>query len=171
MDPNIFKPYQVIEFNDSRLHIAESKGRRIFLFIFFRIYLILMAMAIIGALLVFELPVYYEAVLFIISAILLWSSQKKYITELILQKDKASVAYKTFSGEKAITVAISEIEKITIESYYFANGAGYQFRLYPKNNTKQIPLFVIPDYFRKVKNKTEIIEYLEMLTGLKVVKW
>lgn len=128
-------------------------------------------MAIIGTLLVFEIPFYYEAALFIISAILLWNSQKKYITELKLQKEKAYVVYKTFRGQKGITVDISEIKKITIESYYFANGAGYQFRLDPKNNTKQIPIFVIPDYFRKVKNKTDIIKYLEKLTGLKVVKW
>ncbi len=171
VEAKIFKPFKVIELNDSCLHLQESKRRRIFLFIFFRIYTILLALTIIAVALIFEIPIYYQISLFLIAVFLLSASQKKYITELKLQKDKAYVVFKTFGGEKYITVSLYEIEKITIESYYFANGAGYQFRLAPKGGKKQIPILTIPDYFRNVKNKSDIKDFLEKLTGLAVVKF
>ena len=55
-----------------------------------------------------------------------------------------------------------------MESYYFANGGGYQFRLVTKDGKKQIPFLTIPNYYMRSKNKAETIETLEKITGLKV---
>lgn len=168
LENNFFKPYLILELNKTSLHLAESRGRKIFLFLFFRVYLIIMALAILFAVLAFEMPWAYKLMMVLVVAYLMLASQKKYLTEVIIKNKTVSITLKTFMGEKRYNTPLLQIEKITMESYYFANGGGYQFRLVTKDGKKQIPFLTIPNYYMRSKNKAEIIETLEKITGLKV---
>jgi hypothetical protein len=168
LENNFFKPYLILEFNDTCLHLAEPKGRKIFLFLYFRVYVILIAFAILFAVLAFKMPWAYKLLMVLVVAYLMLASQKKYLTEIKIGKEVVSITLNTFLGEKRYSTPLSTIEKITLESYYFSNGGGYQFKFVTKDGKKQIPFLTIPNYYMRSKNKAEIIETLEKITGLKV---
>ena len=103
LENNFFKPYLILELNKTSLHLAESRGRKIFLFLFFRVYLIIMALAILFAVLAFEMPWAYKLMMILVVAYLMLASQKKYLTEVIIRNKTVSITLKTFMEKKDTT--------------------------------------------------------------------
>lgn len=83
MNPNIFRPYQVIEQTKTYLHLEETRFRKIFLFSFFKVYPLLMIAGIIAMLLAFDFPLTQKLMICGIGLIFIWTIIfKKYIEEV-----------------------------------------------------------------------------------------
>lgn len=171
MDQNIFKPYIVIQQTKNYLHLAESGSRKVFLFIFFRIFPILISISIILTVVSFDFPWFIVLGLCSIIVVFIILLFQKYSIEMVISDDKAVITIQTFFGKKVETILISEVERITIQTYWLYNGGGFYYQLVLKGNQQRLPLLTIPYWYMKLKNRDEINRTLEDITELKVVKW
>ena len=172
MNPNIFRPYQVIEQTKTYLQLEETRFRKIFLFSFFKVYPLLMIAGIIAMLLAFGFPLTQKLMICGIGLIFIWTIIfKKYIEEVKISNHEITVNFQSFWGKKSETLTMDEIENITIETYLINNAGGYYYRLKLKNSKTQIPLLSIPSWYINLQNRENINKTLEEITGLKVIKW
>lgn len=172
MTTNIFRPYQVIAQTKTYLHLEESRLRKIFLSVFFKVYPLLMIVGIIAILLSFDFPLKQMLMIIGIGLIFIWTIIfKKFIEEVEISNHEITVNFQSFWGKKSKTLLVNEIENITIETYLINHAGGYYYRIKLNNSKTQIPLLSIPYWYINLQNRENINKTLEEITGLKVVKW
>lgn len=169
---NLYKPYTVIEDSEQRLHLAESRGRRRFLFVFFRVFpVLLIALQSVAWLALSEsdrgFPLWMTVsgsvlTLFIVLVLL----AGKYILEVSVEKSGFTITERTFSGPRTNSIPTSACRRITL---YISGGrgGGSFFRIELENGRKQA-LITIPILFMDRAKSMQIAEKLKNLTGLPV---
>lgn len=163
-----FEPYILKIHSQRLLHIEESSSRRVFLFLFFRVFPVLLFIAILSILFIFDFPTGIALLLILISILPFSIFFQDYIIESMLSTDDVSVIYMTFKGRKKVDLKLKEIEAITLETYYLNPGAGDIYRLKIKGSNQQIPLLSIPFLSKKAERTMKINEALQKITGLSV---
>lgn len=172
MEPNVFKPYKIVDHTKTFLHLEEPKLRKRFLFFFFRIYPWLMIAAIVLILTIFDFPVKYNWMIVGIGFVFLWLLiLKNYIEEVKISNLDITVTNQTFFGKKTKTIFISDADKITVETLRISTSGGYFYRVKLKNSTKDYAIINIPHWYLNHENKLKRDKILEEITGLKVERW
>lgn len=172
MEKNIFAPYKVLASSDQELTLSESRPRRIFLFFFFRIYPWVMLSGTLASVLVFSLPLKYAMGLLTIGLIFSFIAIfKNYVMEITINRQTIQVEYQTFLGRRKRECEVAEIEKITVETFYFGNFGGFYYMAKPKDQKTTLRLFTIPRWYMKLENRSLINQKLEQLTGIIVERW
>jgi hypothetical protein len=164
-----FAPYKVTRQTSTELHLAESGGRRWFLFIFFRVFPLVLAALLLGVVYnVEELPgglkaLFIGGFLFIIIMLL----TRNYITEAFLSKTGASIKLNTLLGTKERFYVAGDIEKIIVMVRQGGKGGGFFYKLRLKDGGSA-PLLTIPSLYVDMRKLPEINRVLTEVTGLEV---
>lgn len=169
-EASYFKPYRVMD-RGYGLVLTESRSRRSFLWIMYRLVLPLLALGLLSVL--FIAPgypvIWHKALLVMVSCVLITRAAKPFLIEIQLTQKEISMVQSTLSGAKKQVFLCADLEKITLEPYYLNHGGGYFYRLKLKNSSRQIPLLTIPFLYMRRKNRELINQKLTEITGLKVV--
>jgi hypothetical protein len=168
---SIFKPYQVIEERKYYLHLSETPLRKIYLFIFFRIYPIIMMVALLLILLILDLPSKYKWLLGSLNLVFIWLFLKSYIVDIVITTEAIEVKKHSLNGLKIQHTFLKDVEYIFVETYLINTGGGIRYHLVLKESRKKLPLLVIPYWHMNLENRKKINQYLTDLTGLKVSNW
>jgi hypothetical protein len=168
MENNPFAPFQILEQTKYKLHLIESNNRKLFLFLFFRIFPIILFVTIASTIVAFELPLEFKLILSLIAVLQILMFKQQYVTELVLDSLFATIRYHTIFGTKNVTIMWKEVEAITLESYYFNPGAGDFYRIKLKGIKRQVPMLTIPFLSIRVESREKINEVINQITGFKI---
>ena len=165
---NTYEPYTVTEDTPAKLHLAESPKRKTFLFIYFRIFPVLLVIFL-GVVYNFtsdELPPQLRYPLLgvgLLVAIL-------FVTRRILNKVEITPQYVTitYGGyfETLDKIPIYEISHI--RAYSMGGRGGGQFFFLVKNTGGEVRFLTIPIWYMEKENFTVICNRLMAITGLEV---
>lgn len=167
---NIFKPYTVVEDTAERLHLTESKNRRIFLYIFFRIYpfVLLILLGIVAVVAGQELPIpLIGALLLLVLVLIVLLLKQKVVYEVCIERDKITVTYNRLARNTISELPVNSADYIRY-SHRGGRGGGMFYDLINKDGSKH-RIITIPILYMDTKRHDEIAKRVRSITGLEVV--
>lgn len=165
MDLSVFKPYKAIENSPKSITIYETKSRKIFLFVFFRVFPILIIAGVLLMVKLFYFPLNVQIFLLVIPILFIPFLFKKYIVKTEISDRSIKITLKSLFGPEIKECSINEIDKIIIEKYYQSRGGGYLYFIILNEKSTKIPLITIPFLYMNENRKNKISETLKSLTG------
>lgn len=165
---NLFSPYKIELETSSELHLRESVARRRFLFIFFRVFPILL-IVLYGAFAstAEDFDETLQTVLFVSAlglAILFLT--RTYVTEVKISRDVIELTSHSFFFTHNRTLLIGDIDKIMVKVQH-GRGGGFFFKYKLKTGSSHT-LFTIPVMYMKMKNLQPMCDRITGITGLSV---
>ncbi|MGV3598464.1 MAG: hypothetical protein ACO1PI_11405 [Bacteroidota bacterium] len=168
---NIFKPYTVVEDSPERLHLTESKNRRVFLYIFFRIYLfvLLILLGVVAVVAGQELPIpLIGALLILVLVLIVLLLKQKVVYEVCIEQDKITITYNRLAGNVTRELPITTADYIRY-SHRGGRGGGMFYDLMLKDGSKH-RIISIPILYMDTKRHEEIARRISSITGLEIKK-
>jgi hypothetical protein len=164
---SIFSPYQIIKNSDGVLHLKESNGRIIFMFVFFRIFPLVLLLLAWKLSSVEELPINFRYALiplFLLIALLLFF--KSYVSEIIVSRQSLELRSHQHVTINTKIISLHDVNRITVKEHH-GRGGGYFYKLELKRN-KTIIFFTIPALYMKKGKLQQINSRLNEITGLEI---
>jgi hypothetical protein len=165
---NIYKPYIVELASDSELHLKETSARKSFLFIYFRVFPILLILlyggfAASGA----DIDETLQTLLFgsVLLLVILFLC-KTYVTEVKISRHVVELTGNFFFVTSKKTWLVSDLEKILVRVEK-GRGGGFFYKL-KTSERKILSLFTIPLWYMDMENLLLINDQLTIITGLPV---
>lgn len=166
---NIFKPYTVVEDSAERLHLTESKNRRAFLFIFYRIYpfILLVLLSIVAVVAGQELPLLLiGSLLLLVLVLIVLLLKQKVVYEVCIERNKITVIYNRLMGNITIELPIEMADYINY-THRGGRGGGMFYDLILKDGSKH-RIITIPILYMDTKRHEEIARRVSSITKLEI---
>lgn len=166
---NIFKPYTVVEDSDERLHLTESKNRRVFLYIFYRIYpfILLVLLGIVTVVAGQELPLpLIGALLLLVLVLIVLLLKQKVVYEVCIERNKITATYNRLTGNITTELPTDAADYIRY-THRGGRGGGMFYDLLLKDGSKH-RIISIPILFMDTKRHEEIARRISSITELEI---